>query len=176
VAAVDSTGATVTAFSGTVTIAIGTNAGGGTLSGTTSVGTSGGVATFPALSIDKAGTGYTLSATTLGLSSATSTSFDVTQPTSTNHPPVVNAGGNQNQLVSVLYQLNASFTDVDGDGPWSYAVNWGDGTSSTGSLSTPGAVGPGHTYVLPGSYQITVTVTDSHGATGSDTKTLNVTV
>lgn len=178
VAAVDSAGTTVTAFSGTVTVALGANPGAGTLSGTTSAATSGGVATFSGLSIDKAGTGYTLAATTLGLSSATSTSFDVTAPSPppTNHPPVVNAGGNQTQLVSVLYQLNASFSDVDGDGPWTYQINWGDGTSSSGTLSAQGAIGPGHTYVLPGSYQITVTVTDGHGSTGTDSKTLSVTV
>jgi hypothetical protein len=110
---------------------------------------------------------------------STSASFAVTcqgSPPPTNHPPVVNAGGNQNQLVSLLYQLNASFTDQDGDGPWTYQVNWGDGSSTSGTLSAQGAIGPGHTYVLPGSYQITVTVTDAHGASGSDSKTLNVTL
>ncbi|HEX4633920.1 MAG TPA: PKD domain-containing protein, partial [Gemmatimonadales bacterium] len=93
-----------------------------------------------------------------------------------NNPPVVNAGGNQSAIEAVLYQLNASFTDVDGDGPWTYNINWGDGSSSTGTLSAQGAIGPSHTYVLPGAYTITVTVTDSHGATGSDSKTLNVTL
>ena len=38
-----------------VTVAIGTNAGGGTLSGTKTVAASGGVATFNTLSIDKIG-------------------------------------------------------------------------------------------------------------------------
>jgi hypothetical protein len=266
VAAVDSAGTIVTAFSGTVTLALGSNSSGGTLSGTTSIATSGGVATFSGLSIDKAGTGYTLTASTLGLKSATSSAFDVTAPppttgsltvtTSTagadldpdgytvsvdgggsqsdgdngsvtfgdlssgshtvtlsglagncqagstsqtvsvpaggsasasfavtcqsspppNSPPAVDAGGDQTQIVSVLYQLNATFTDPDGDGPWTYAINWGDGTSSTGSLSAPGAIGPVHTYVLTGSYQITVTVTDSRGASGSASKILNVTL
>jgi PKD repeat protein len=89
---------------------------------------------------------------------------------------VVSAGGNQSSLLAVLYQLNASFSDPDGDGPWSYQVNWGDGTSTSGTLSAQGAIGPGHTYLLPGAYTITVTVTDSHGAPGSDSKTLNVTL
>jgi hypothetical protein len=266
VAAVDSTGATVTDFSGTVTLAIGANPGGGTLSGTTSTATSGGVATFSGLSIDKAGTGYTLTATTLGLNSATSTSFEITAQspppttgsltvtTSTsgsnldpdgytvsvdggasqsisdngsvtfsnlsagshtvtlsglasncqagsasqtasvpaggsasasfavtcqaspppNQPPVVNAGGNQTQVVAVLYTLNASFSDPDANGPWTFTINWGDGSSSSGSVSTQGAISPTHTYAVTGNYQIIVSVTDAGGLTGSDSKTLTV--
>jgi hypothetical protein len=84
----------------------------------------------------------------------------------------VNAGGNQNVLLGVLYTLNASFTDPD-NGPWSWTVNWGDGTSSSGNASSPGSISPTHTYIL-GSFTITVTVTDSRGASGSDSKTLTV--
>ena len=62
-----------------VTVAIGTNPGGGTLSGTTTANTdASGVATFAGLSIDKSGAGYTLGATSSGLTSATSTTFTVT--------------------------------------------------------------------------------------------------
>src|SRR5262249_46758583 len=52
----------------TVTVAIGNNPGSGTLSGTLTVTVSGGVATFSNLSIDKAGSGYTLAASSTGLS------------------------------------------------------------------------------------------------------------
>ena len=109
---------------------------------------------------------------------STSASFAITcvAPPPTNHPPVVNAGGNQSAVEAVLYQLNASFTDVDGDGPWAYNVNWGDGTSSSGTLSAQGAIGPTHTYLLPNDYTITVTVTDAHGASGTDSKILHVTL
>jgi hypothetical protein len=62
----------------TVTLAIGSNPGGGTLSGTSSVSTVGGVATFSGLSINSAGTGYTLTASSSGLSGATSDAFDIT--------------------------------------------------------------------------------------------------
>lgn len=67
----------VTASSATVTVAIGTNPGGGTLSGTVSVAATGGVATFANLSINKAGSGYKLVASSAGLTSATSSSFTV---------------------------------------------------------------------------------------------------
>jgi len=62
-----------------VTLAIDNNAGpGGTLSGTTSVTASNGVATFSNLSIDVAGTGYTLEATATGLAPAVSDPFNIT--------------------------------------------------------------------------------------------------
>src|SRR5262249_25500313 len=55
-----------------------TNAGGGTLSGTTTVAASGGIATFSTLSIDKVGTGYTLAATDGSLGAGTSAFFNIT--------------------------------------------------------------------------------------------------
>src|SRR5205807_1075140 len=72
----DASGNTATGFTGNITVAIGTNPGGGTLSGTATVAASGGVATFSGLSINKAGTGYSLTAT--GAGSATSTVFNIT--------------------------------------------------------------------------------------------------
>jgi hypothetical protein len=74
----DADGNTATTYSGPVTIALGANPGGGTLSGTTTVNAVNGVATFTNLSIDKPGVGYTLVASAAGLSSSTSTAFSVT--------------------------------------------------------------------------------------------------
>src|SRR5205807_827990 len=67
----------LTTSSASVTVAIGTNPGGGTLSGTTTVPASGGVATFGPLSINKSGTGYTLTAASTGLTGATSGTFTI---------------------------------------------------------------------------------------------------
>ena len=61
----------------TVSVAIDTDAGGGTLSGTKVTNTSAGVATFSSLRIDKAGSGYTLAATATGLAGATSAPIDI---------------------------------------------------------------------------------------------------
>jgi hypothetical protein len=79
VAVVDPFGNTVTSDnSDTITLTIGTNPGGGTLSGTLTVTARGGLATFADLSIDLAGDGYTLHATTTGLTDADSGAFRIT--------------------------------------------------------------------------------------------------
>src|SRR5439155_1362415 len=67
VTARDALGNTATGFVGNVTVAIGTNPAGGTLGGTRTFAAIAGVATFPSLSINQAGSGYTLSATAVGL-------------------------------------------------------------------------------------------------------------
>ena len=66
VALVDNADSVITGFVGDITLAIGNNPGGGTLSGTLTVTAVAGVATFPNLSIDQQGTGYTLAASSPG--------------------------------------------------------------------------------------------------------------
>ena len=79
----DANGNTVTTDTSTVTVAIANNAGGGTLSGTLTEAAVAGVANFSGngLSIDKIGTGYTLTATDGSLTSATSSGFNITAGT-----------------------------------------------------------------------------------------------
>ena len=78
VRAVDSGGSTVPSFTGVVTIALGANPGGGTLSGTTTATAVAGIATFANLRISQPGAGYTLTASASGLTGATSAPFTVT--------------------------------------------------------------------------------------------------
>jgi len=63
VAIIDAYGNTVPHATDDITIAISTNPGSGTLSGTTTVAAAGGIATFADLSIDRTAVGYTLEAT-----------------------------------------------------------------------------------------------------------------
>ncbi len=76
----DASGHVVTTATNQVTIAIGANPSSGTLSGTATATAVAGVATFPNLSINNAGTGYTLAASASGLSGATTTPFNVVGP------------------------------------------------------------------------------------------------
>src|SRR5262249_13240066 len=77
VSAHDAFGNAVASFGGTVTMTIATNPSSGVLSGSSSVATSGGVATFTNLSIDKAGTGYALSASSGVLTGVMSAPFNI---------------------------------------------------------------------------------------------------
>src|SRR5207249_1899123 len=79
----DTTINTAPGITGNVTVTNGTRPAGGTLAGTTTLAAIGGVATFSWLGIDKAGTGYTLSAAATTLTGATSAPFDIVPSTAT---------------------------------------------------------------------------------------------
>jgi hypothetical protein len=96
-----------------------------------------------------------------------------TQP---NSAPVVNAGPDETALTGLLYSSSQTFSDANGNGPWSYTIDWGDGTTSTGTRTGQGSFSVGHVYViiLPRSFTVRVTVRDAAGASGSDTKVVSV--
>ncbi|MBK9067044.1 MAG: carboxypeptidase regulatory-like domain-containing protein [Gemmatimonadetes bacterium] len=129
----DANGNTVTGSTAPVTIAIGTNPGSGTLGGTLTVNAVAGVATFADLSIDKAGTGYTLSAASAGVSGVTSASFNITAGAATRlafgqQPSDLLAGGTMAPAVTVLVQ-DAGGNTVTGA---TNAVTLALGTNPTG--------------------------------------------
>src|SRR5213079_656188 len=70
VTALDPAGNPVPSFTGTVTVVLGNNPGGSTLGGTTTLAAVNGVASFATLTLDKTGTGYRLTGTATGLSTA----------------------------------------------------------------------------------------------------------
>jgi hypothetical protein len=137
VSAEDASGTTVPSFTGAVTVAIGTNPSGGTLSGTTTIAATNGVALFSTLSIDKAGTGYTLTAIATGLTTATSAGFDVTPaaPTMlvfTAQPSNVMAGAQITPAVQVTARDGSGNTTTSFTGTVTVAIgtNPGGGTLS----------------------------------------------
>jgi streptogramin lyase len=93
-----SSGSSITSFNGTVTVALASNPGGATLSGTLTATASDGVATFSGLSLNKAAPGYTLEVSASGIAGATTTAITVTpaaatQAVITEEPPAsVTAG------------------------------------------------------------------------------------
>jgi hypothetical protein len=83
VSVVDSSSAVISGYSGDITLRIGTNPAGGTLSGTLTVSAVAGVASFSNLQINQIGDGYTLvaSSSSGNLVEVTSGTFDIAQYT-----------------------------------------------------------------------------------------------
>ncbi len=82
--------------------------------------------------------------------------------TSVNHPPVANAGTNQNVSVGQLVQLNGACTDIDGDPTtrtWSFTSLPGGSSAALSSVTT---LNPTFTPDLPGSYQLQLVCNDGH--------------
>src|SRR6266498_3301133 len=172
VAVQDADGNTNPASSAAITIAIGNNAGGGALSGTTTANAVNGVATFSNLSINAAGTGYTLAASSAGLTGATSSSFDATSCTLA---PTGNAGQSSCQTTytpssAATHTITATY---GGDGnhngssdPQSLTVSKRATTTSISCSPSPVTVGQPTTC--------TATVTDtSSGSTSKPTGTVS---
>lgn len=136
VAAVDNAGNTDASFAGIIGLSIGTNPVGGTLSGTISKTAIDGVASFDDLSIDLAGSGYTVVATSLGLEPVTSPAFDVSPVTQqgatsllfTTAPANVNAG-------ATLASIQVAAVDDSGqlDGSFISNITIGIGTNPGGA-------------------------------------------
>jgi hypothetical protein len=136
VAVQDAGGVTIKPFTGSITVAIGNNPGGGTLSGTLTAPVNAGVASFPNLSINNVGTSYTLAATSLGLTGATSSPFNITAAAAIHLTfsvqPVATTAGQiiPSVQVSALNASNAVVTSFTGPITLSIAV----GTGATGGF------------------------------------------
>src|SRR5439155_970427 len=104
----DQFGARLTGATNSVSLAIGTNPESGTLRGPTTQAAGNGLATFSGLSIDIAGTGYTLHATSSGLALGNSSGFHI-RPASAvatslgfvQQPTTTQAGGSITPAVTV---------------------------------------------------------------------------
>ncbi|MCX5762290.1 MAG: Ig-like domain-containing protein, partial [Gemmatimonadetes bacterium] len=137
VAAQTADGVTVSVFTGDVSVSLGTNPGGATLSGTTTVTAVNGVATFTGLTLNKPASGYTLVFSSSGLTSATSSAFDVTVGATArlivgSVPAYATAGGLVTPAITV--------TAVDSDGntvpTFTGAVTMALGTNPKGGTLT----------------------------------------
>jgi hypothetical protein len=182
VTALDAGGNTATGFAGNVTMAIGTNPAGGTLSGTLTVGSASGVATFTDLSINKLGTGYTLKATSTGLTAATSATFNIvvgaaTQLAFTTQPSTTTAGATITPAVKVTArdaQGNA-VTSFSGNVTIAIGANPGGGSLS-GTKTVAAAAGVATFSDLSinkngTGYKLTAT---SSGLAGATSSTFNI--
>ena len=133
-------GGTVANAAHTVTLALSSNPGSATLSGTTSVQAINGIATFPNLSLDKAGAGYTLIATATNLAPATSTGFNngagpASQLTLTTAPPASATSG-QPLAPQPSVQLRDAFGNAVGQAGVVVTAGIASGSATLGGSTT----------------------------------------
>ncbi len=173
VVAKDGSGNIVTSFVNNVTVAIGTNPAGGTLSGTTTKAAVAGVATFNNLSLNKVGVGYTLVFSAIGLTNATSSALSITVAAASQMSADSGAAppqsGPANQLLPtplVVRVTDAFGNKVAGTSvTWAVATGGGSLGGTTTTTDTAGRVRAQWTLGPTAGAQ-TVTAT-STGLTGS---------
>jgi hypothetical protein len=76
------------------------------------------------------------------------------------------------QLVGTLVGVSVAFTDAEPGDTHTATIDWGDGTSSAGTITESGGsgtVGGSHAYSAPGTYTVAIAVTDNSNATGNAT-------
>ncbi len=178
----DASGNTVTSATTSITVAIGANLGGGTLSGPTTANGVNGVATFAGLSIDKAGTGYTLTAAATGLTSASSTLFNVTAAAAsklifTVQPSSATAGAAITPAVQVTAQDALGNTAAGFTGTVTVAIGTNPAAGTLSGATSVAAVGGVAGFSLSidkagTSYTLTAAAT---GLTGASSTAFNIT-
>ena len=111
-----------------------------------------------------------------GTSAATVVNVADVAPT-VSTPTVAPTSTNEGSATS--FSVNGTFTDPGNtfDEPYTALVNWGDNTTSTAVVSGSGnpfsySFSGSHTYAQPGSFDVTVSVTDTDGATGTSAATV----
>src|SRR5207253_2237499 len=184
VTAQDAQGNTTTQFTANVTVALGTNPGGGALSGTTTVAAAGGVATFAGLSINRPGTGYTLAAATNGIATKLSTAFNVAAGTATQlvftvQPSAVTAGAAITPPVQVTAEDALGNTDPTFTGNVTVALGANPGGGALSGTTTVTAVSGVATLANLSVNKVGTGYTLTAAATGLPTATstaFNVTV
>jgi uncharacterized repeat protein (TIGR01451 family) len=82
-------------------------------------------------------------------------------------------------LVKNIGKTNAEITGTVivqcGSSPYAVKVDWGDGTRTTGTIKNSSNVCDfGHSYLSPGTYEISVTVSDQYLTTRTVTKTVKI--
>ena len=162
----DQFGARMTTATNGVTMAIGTNPAAGTLAGTVTKSAVNGVATFSDLSIDRVGTGYTLTAQATGLTAAVSAPFNVT-------------GVPVSQALSTVTASPGTIAASTGTSVATITVTARDagGNPMSGASVVLAATGTGNTITQPaGTTNTSGVVTGAVSYTVAGTKTVSATI
>jgi hypothetical protein len=95
-----------------------------------------------------------------------------------NQPPLtaVAPGGTVSGQVGTSFTYSVKTTDPDGDSIV-YALDWGDGATSTTAQFAPGvATSASHVWTQPGTYAVKVRATDSKGSVSAWSPSLSVAI
>ena len=170
----DEAGDVVTASTATISLALGANPGGAMLGGTLSRAAVTGVATFNNLTVNQAGVGYTLTASSNGLTGATSNSFNIC-PTLTVTP------GTNPSVVGGAVSANLPYTATGN--PNRYSIDYNAAANAAGFADVTNAVLPTSPIVLTipgtaptGTYNATLTLSASATNCPSNTAPFTVTL
>jgi Tol biopolymer transport system component/pimeloyl-ACP methyl ester carboxylesterase len=132
-------------------------------------------AAFPSLSADGNLVLFGSAATNLVTNPASSGVQLYVRAFTTNVSPTVSLPGTAVVTAGDELVLNGSFTDPDAGQTWSATVDYGEGAGPASlTLNPDKAFTLGHRYLRPGSYTVSVVVTDSAAATGSATLAVTV--
>jgi alpha-tubulin suppressor-like RCC1 family protein len=138
VTAQDASGDPATSFTGAVTLAFGANPGASTLSGSLTAAAVAGLATFSNISLNHAGAGYTLTASSGALTPATSAAFSITGAAAT----MARSGGDlQSGPISAALAtpLSVTITDASANLVPGVTVSWA-AIAGGGSMGAPTSV------------------------------------
>jgi hypothetical protein len=104
---------------------------------------------------------------------SSSTTFDLIV---INVAPSVNAGSGATIFSGQSHQVSATFSDPGvNEAPWSWSIDWGNGTSDSGTTTDQSTVITGSSlYLVPDDYTVMVCVTDKDSGTGCDSHTVTV--
>jgi hypothetical protein len=161
----------LTASSASVSMTIGANPVGGSLSGATTEAANAGIATFEDLSIDQAGNGYTLVANGDGLTGATSSSFNI-RSSGANQPPVLDPIPDLGLSIGRSLTYTAHATDPDSP-PQTLAFSLDPGAPAGAQINSSSGVLTVSNLKF-GTYTLTLRVTDNGSPPSSAAQTFHV--
>jgi Big-like domain-containing protein len=173
----DAAGNPVTTATNAITLTLGTNPTGATLGGTTTVNAVNGTATFPDLTLDRPGTGYTLSAAAPlpppGLTGTTSAAFSVVMASSITTVTGTNPGSTVvGQPYAVSFTVAAA-PPASGTPSGTVTVSDGAGATCTGAAPTGSC---SLTSTVAGAKAVVATYAGDASFAGSASTPLNHTV
>jgi hypothetical protein len=171
-------GTLITNYSGSVTIALANNPGGGTLGGVLTTNAAGGIATFSGLTIEAMGTGYTIEATSASLEPALTVPFNVALAQSPIGPTIVTAAAAApNPVTGTMTVLSVAAADPAGASSLIYTWETIGGPSAPTVFSDNDSNSAARTtvnFASAGVYEFQVTVVDPLGYFATSDVTVTV--